>query len=131
MMYSRIFHFWEGFNSTRLSGLFHLYDKEALHLIDEIHKYWGESLSFGHCYRDSGDQNHYLFGTPSSLPKPKNEDEEFEKILEAIKNLKLCTLTLFQYIRDNYIEVDLNETSKNANKEFIAFHEEIADSART
>ena len=124
-VHDRIFHFWESFNGIKNSGLFHLYDPSAKQLIEKVHQYWGESLSFGHCYRNAADYHLYIWGSPPHIPTTKQDEEDLEKVSIAVNELRKVSKELFQFIRDNYMEIDLNETSKNAIEEYIAFHEEM------
>jgi len=125
MIDSRIFHFWEGFNGVKNSSLFHLYDPEANKLINMVHKYWDKSLSYGHCYHNSGHPHNYIFGAPQDVQAMEDNTQDLKQLAIAVNKLQQYSSALFQFIRSNYIEIDLNNTSQNAIEEYISFNREM------
>jgi hypothetical protein len=126
VVHDRIFHYWESFKAIRDGGLFALYDTRAKELIDKIYDSWNKALNHGDEYRNPTHGHVYLFGSPSDTPRTTHERKTYEEILIAVSDLKKYSKELFNHLRQEYLEIDLRETSKIAQDEFTAFHQEIS-----
>ncbi len=122
---TRILHFYVSFKSTMKSSHFYLYDKVANRLLNSLLKNWSDSLS-SDVYRDTSDPNLKKFGyapaTGSHMTKKDNK--EFEQMEKAIKNLKSVLTKLLNYIRHNYLEIDIDELSRQAYDEWIEYYKD-------
>lgn len=119
----KILHYWESYNGIFQSSIFHIYDPIALKHLHAVHNHWGKILSRAHQYRGSEQQNddRYFFGPKGRfLNTPEQKDLEFLEKERTI--LSKSMKNLLAYLRESYIEIDLDETSRIAHKEFIDFH---------
>lgn len=100
-----IFLYWYDFEATYESPAFYLYDEHASDLVDNLYKYWGESLSYGECFESASN------GGFRPIPIIEREYPEkisrcFYCINKAFESFKgLC-----RYIRKNYLEIDITKT---------------------
>jgi len=113
---TRILHFYESFNGIYMSSSFHLYNSELSSIIDEFHNLWTKTLSYGDYYR--GDGNIHLFGINFN----EKENIKYVELEEFFRLFILKKDELFLYIKNNYLEVDLNETSRLAKQEYVEFN---------
>lgn len=135
-----ILHFYEGFHAMISTGYFHLYDKKAYDLLRSIDEHWTKSLSYDHSYRDSSIEHVQVFGSSTQYwkretdPKKREEQaqdyykmkeresEEFEMLEGLIKQLKCELHELLTHVKENYIEINLDETTQAAIDEHKEFH---------
>lgn len=117
---TRILYFYESFKGTIESSHFFLYDFEADRLLKTILMNWTKSLS-SDVYRDTGDPNIHKFGHTAGRELSKNDLDEFKEMEKAIKRLKSTFTRFLKYIRYNYLEVNIDELSKQAYEEWIEF----------
>lgn len=126
----RIFHFWEGFRGVMTSSLFHIYDKQSNETLQKFYKHWGNTLSFGHRYRSSLNPNRYFFGPPNDLPLSPDDQKDWNFLMKERENLYNSFKNLLTHIRTSYIEIDLDETSKNAIQEYINFEKRFLETLK-
>ncbi|MDC9722516.1 MAG: hypothetical protein PSN34_07045 [Urechidicola sp.] len=108
-----ILYFKEWFTSIILSNSFHIYDEKLLNLLEIFESNWDKSLSYYQHYNSDGYQT-YKFHIPFDVfPNAKAEDD-FKKLSKITIDLKSNFKDLLNYIRMEYLEIDLEETSKSA-----------------
>lgn len=123
----KVVYFWDGFNSVMSNSLFHLYDKELFGLLREYHEAFGETLSYEECYQPNVSGSAYIFTNPGDLTL----SDEKEVIWEAIKSSgdrmhNLIGLILAK-IRSDYLEINIDETNREAWVKYVQFKREEAD----
>jgi hypothetical protein len=113
----RIIHYYESFNGIFSSSLFHIYDEALNNFIIDFYNLWRTALSFG---------DHYLNNGGNTLVYGVNNDEEERQLLEKLEknifDLSIKKSQLLVYVRTNYLEVDLRQTSIDAYREYITFN---------
>lgn len=124
LIYNQL-HYFEGFKAVLNSNLFYLYDQILLEKIKKVFTLLNKSLSFGH---------HYVFLSNSKtskfvFPAFNQNDydaamEDYRMLIENINLLKIDFKDLITYIRENYIEIDLKETSKIAFEDYLSYQSE-------
>ncbi len=123
----RIFHFWESFRSVMESNQFYLYDKQAEKLLNDLKKYWGFSLAFDHRYNPDGTGENYNYYIPADVFPDKDSENDFKKLTKNKTELDQAFKNLLNFIRTNYIEINLDETSDKAIIEYKKFNEEMIE----
>ncbi len=118
----RIFHFWESFHGIVTSRLFHLYDDRARKFVQELHVAWGECLNFGQHFRPNVGGNMFIFGNPGDMPLSKTQQKDWNKMQASASNTRDLFEALINYVHDEYVEIDLEQASANAWREYIQFH---------
>lgn len=125
-VFGKIFHFWEGFKGVMTSSLFHIYDKSANDLLQNLYSHWENTLKYGHHYHTTlGNSEWYFFGLGRDMPLEDDEKKDWDFLLKERENLYNAFKELLNHIRANFIEIDLDETSNNAIQEYINFHKEF------
>lgn len=113
-----IFHYFESFKSVIKSNSFHLYSNDILKSLNKIFTQWEILLSFGQHYTNNSHTNIYKF----SYSLNKEQYEQAEKDLKILlKNKILLSKSfkqLLKIIREQYMEIDLKETSKIAFEDY-------------
>jgi hypothetical protein len=122
---TRILYFYEGFKGTLESSHFFLYDKIADKLLNSLLKSWSDSLSTD-VYRDTSDPYIQKFGhvPATGAHLTKKDNEEYEKMAKAIKQLKSTLTKFLNYIRHYYLEIDIDELSRQAYDEWVEFYKD-------
>jgi hypothetical protein len=119
----KIFHFWETFNGVVSSNLFHFYDPTLASLVADLHDSWGGSLKFGGYFTPSATAQSYSFDAPGDIFTPQQK-EAWDKMQKVAQNTGEAFRGLLKYVRENYVEVDIEQTSKDAWLEYVEFHSE-------
>jgi hypothetical protein len=119
-----VFHFWEGFHALWTASSTHLYDETAYGLMRQVHQHWDEVLSHeDHYQRGVGD--FYIWHAPGDLfPSPASA-EDHEKAIGELRALKKAHSELINYLRSNYIELDLESLRKTAWVRYQDFQQEV------
>jgi len=114
-IHAEILLYWEDFVAIVQSNHFYIYDSKAKSLVDEIYQTWGETLSYGHCYRE-GLSDVHLFGNSEKRPLSK-EQEKCEKIIITNRNrLNKAFSKLLSHVRNKYLELNVDKQSEVAFK---------------
>ena len=125
MIIGSIFHFWEGFKATVNGSNFHIYDVKANELIRELYVHWNNTLSYGHRYHPArGDK--YIYSSTMDI-LTREEQKDYNYLTRERKKLYYSYRNFIDFIRSNYIEIDLNKTSTAAIDEYISFHKEFME----
>lgn len=73
-----------------------------------------ESLSLGEHYGPDGTGTSYRFHLVMDTFQTDRAEKDFHKLTEIRLELQASFKELLQFIRNNYLEIDLEETSKKA-----------------
>lgn len=113
-----IFHFWESFKGVVRNSHFYLYDLKAEQLIHQVYLGWDGCLSHGEHYRDSPNPNLYIFSSTYNVAMTQNQINESRLLLRNSLD------QLLDYIRQEYIEIDIDQLSSNAWAEYVDYMRE-------
>jgi hypothetical protein len=111
---TEVFFFWEEFDGRITSALFHVYDELTRATLFSFHDAWEACLAHG---------THYLIertGKRSILTISHGEDVDsiYREIEHERDTLTATFSDLVQILRANYLEFDINDTSKVAWKQY-------------
>lgn len=121
----KIFHFELSFISIFESSSFHLYDRELLKLLENYKLLWGNSLSYHSRYFPVSGTKVYAFtSTTVDGEKIKGADSDYTILIGIAAELKKSFLVLLNYIRENYLEIDLKQTNEIA---FTNYNSEVEE----
>lgn len=124
LIYNQL-HYFEGFSSILKSNEFYLYDKILLEKIKKVFSLLDKSLSYGHHYVFLNNVKKSKFTFPLFQQKDYEEaKDDFNMLIENIVELKEKFKDLLSYIRENYLEIDLKETSKIAFEDYLSYQSE-------
>lgn len=110
----KIFYFKDSFVSVLDSNTFHTYDQELLKLLTKFKDNWKRSLSFGRHYGPDGSGENYRFYLVMDTFQTEEAEKDYHTIAKIRLELERDFKDLLQFVRNNYLEIDLEETSKNA-----------------
>jgi hypothetical protein len=122
---SKVFHFWEEFNSVVRNHLFYLHDGAVRRRLLKVHQLWGYSLSFGEHYVDTKSGN-FIFQNPGDMPLSSIQLKDWKAIEKTLRDLNKAVSSLLTFVRKQYMEIDLEETNKVAWLEFLRDEESFA-----
>jgi hypothetical protein len=111
---SEIFDFWEHFRHRIGLSTYVIYDPRLSGLIANLGKHWGASLAHGSRYEQKAANGYYMF-TYSAIPAQREREEaEWDQINEELVALDKAMRTLAAYLKEQYIELDLEELEEAA-----------------
>lgn len=116
-------HYYEGFNAMFKSNTFHIHNVEVLDLIQKVYDNLETALSlnFAHHYWMPPNSKRSKFTYPNDEKGYKIAIKDFEILFQNNEQLKKNFNTLIKYVRENYLEIDLEETSKNAFNDYLSY----------
>ncbi|REG92250.1 TIR domain-containing protein [Flavobacterium aquicola] len=124
LIYNQL-HYFEGFKAVLNSNLFYLYDQILLEKIKTVFTLLNKSLSYGQHYIFLNNAKTSKFVLPAFDQNDYDEAmEDYRMLIENINQLKVNFKDLISYIRENYIEIDLKETSKIAFEDYLSYQSE-------
>ncbi|PHR71872.1 MAG: hypothetical protein COA67_05640 [Lutibacter sp.] len=116
---NEIFYYKDLFIEIYDSSEFHIYDKKTKTILDNIKKYWNKSLSFYQHYDKQHNGNDYKFYTPMDVFESEKSQTDFYVILDTVRLLRKEYEKLLEYLRKEYLEIDLKNESDIAYEKYI------------
>ena len=110
-----IFYYHDGFRDFIESNSFHIYDKKLLKVLSDLHNNWKILLSYPKHYDHETNGNNYKFYMPwHEKPDYAQAQADYNYLLKVRLELEKNFKSLVKLIRSEYLEIDLDETSKMA-----------------
>lgn len=106
--------YYDWFSSIKLSSSFHIYDQKFNEIFQEFSSLWEKTMSFYRHYYLSDSKNYYRFDIQFDEFKNDQQENDYIDLSETILKLKSAFKRLLQFIRNNYIEINLDMTSRKA-----------------
>ena len=107
------------------STIWTLHDKDILKDVENFVGQWNKTLSFGRRYESSVNGPYYLFKNNYSYESPKEVKEDSEAIAQAVQGLFKAKEKLIKKLESRYPEIDIEETSRIAHKNWRDKHADI------
>jgi hypothetical protein len=119
-VYTEIFHFYNSFKGKLTSGNYYLYDDKLKDLVEKVYVTWGKTLhdDYGEHYGFS-EGRCLFFEVHDYMPLTDKQQKDWNDIEEALRELQLVFNEFLNYIRENYLEINLKETTSTAWREYI------------
>lgn len=114
LIIGNIFYFKDRFVAALVSNTFHIYDQELLKLLTKFKGNWMQSLSFNQNYSPDRSSKNYRFNLIMDTFPSEQAEKDYKNIVKISFELEKDFKDLLQFVRNNYLEIDLDETSKNA-----------------
>lgn len=114
LIIGRIFYFKDSFVAVLDSNTFHIYDQELFSKLQKFKDNWIKSLSYYQHYGPDGSGKNYRFHLVLDTFQSDQARKDFYELVEIRSELEKDFKDLLQFVRYNYLEIDLDETSKNA-----------------
>jgi hypothetical protein len=119
IMSDSFIHFWESFNGVFTSKQFHVYDRKLFGHIRKLHRFWEKSLSYSDFYIPSMKRDILIF-TIDHEQRRKIFTEAWAEIEECLREFDKAMNGLLEYVRKNYLEIDIDEESLSAWTRYLA-----------
>lgn len=113
----RDLHHYYSYHGVVATGLFHINDPALDSAVRGLDEAWARALSFAENYNDAG-VDRYVFSNPGDAPLSEDQEEDWNSILAARDDMHRHLETLLALIRENYVEIDLIETNRQANEQW-------------
>ncbi|NUT60150.1 TIR domain-containing protein [Herbaspirillum sp. C9C3] len=126
MLSDRVLYFWEGFNGVMSNSLFHLYDQNLLNLFRHYHESFHETVRHAEEYHPNHDNSAYIFTNTGDLPLPARREAVWNLIRNAAQEMQKTMPKILSTIRDDYLEVSVDENNKAAWRDYVQFKKEQA-----
>lgn len=126
----RVFHFYESFKGVVTNSLFHLYDSKSMKLIGDVYLNWTGCVNHGEEYRMANSADIYSFSNLSDAPLTDSQQEKWNTILSCKSKLSHSLNILLSYIRTEYLELNIDELSKDAWNEYVTFEKAQVNAIR-
>ena len=107
------------------STIFHLYDKKLWKLLKAFFGHWNAVWELGVHTHD--DPNHTGIFTAMSELHPAFDYNKHAQYHEAIGQAQQALFDLNRYVRDKYSELDLEQSDKDASKNYWEFCKRFRD----
>jgi len=127
MLMDKVLHFWEGFNGVMTNSLFHLYDQKLAELFHNYHIAFHETVRHGECYHPNMNSSAYIFTNPGDMPLDDDKEEIWKSIRESADQMHEIIREILAEIRENYLEISIDDTNREAWREFVQFRKEQAE----
>jgi len=121
----RIFPFWYSFSYTMESNLFYIYDETAREMLARIKELWNKSLSNNSDYHPDQTSDNFIFYTPGDVFRNSDSEKAYHDLEKIAENLRIEFKKLLEYIRKEYIQIDLKKTSQKAAETYRDEQEKI------
>lgn len=116
-MPNEILFFEEGFRSKIDSSYFHLYDENLVKYFSNLKKNWYKAVSFGEHFISI--EHGYKFNHNPYIIE--ESDKAYKNLSRLPKKLNNDFKSLLNYIRINYLEINLDELSVKAMEEYNSY----------
>jgi hypothetical protein len=123
----RIFFFWYSFQGYYDSNAFHIYDQELGEKLKNFRTSWGKVLDFGHLFQPSSNSQDYFFNLPFDAFTDKKTENDFYKLTKEAFKIRGVFKDLLTFIRENYLEVDIDELSQVAIRNYVDHEKDLLD----
>jgi hypothetical protein len=124
ILISKMMYFKDWFSSILQSSNFHIYDEKLSELIKEFAHNYEKSFSYYKYYIPDGFGKSYRFQIPFDVFPDQKTEDDFNELTQVCIRLRTNFSDLLAYIRSDYLEIDLEETSEIA---FNAYVEDVAE----
>ncbi|PAL20028.1 HNH endonuclease [Acetobacter syzygii] len=111
--------FHQAFSDLRNSTSFHLYDPTLDETTKNLSEAWDRATQYAYRYRSCGN-GHYIFSNEGDAPLSSDQQTDWDNIEKERHAMMHYLVTLLNYIRNSYIEIDIRETNENARKRYAS-----------
>lgn len=116
----RIFYFKDYFTSIIDDSSFYIYDSDLSEKLHRLKTNWNKSLSYGQHYCPNSSGKYYNFYTPMDLFPSEQSENDYRLLIKLRDELYHNLKDLLEYVRHNYLEIDIDDTNNNAFESYKA-----------
>ncbi len=119
-------HISDGLSEVVASSEFRLFDTELEAIMRDLQLHLHQTVSYDRFYRETASWMRLVFGGTSYDNETRQEEEKaYEAIATARDLLKEDIRKLVSFVRQNYLEIDINATNRLSRTEFVEMHREL------
>lgn len=126
----RIFFFKDSFDEIYQSTSFYLYNKETQAIIDKFIVLWRKTLSYYQHFSPSPNKRDYHFHIPFDTFVNEQAEKDFHQLVEDTREFESAFKIMIQHLRQEYLEIDVDEMSKKALDNYVTFEKELLDNLK-
>lgn len=119
-----IFHYHDWFDAVYRSNEFYIYDKKLKDILSRFKKNWNDTLSHHKHFVPHVEFVSYKFDIPNDIHRSAESRKDFDLLSKSHEKLSAEFRELLMYVRENYLEVDLKDTSEKAIENYREYNSE-------
>ena len=117
-----VFFFWDGFASLVISSNFHIYNDTLAEKIDRFYASWQDTLSFGDCFVPIANYSYRFIAVYEGYDQnPDQWEAAHSRYRKAIESAESTFIDLIKYVKENYIELDIDQTNELSLSSYKAY----------
>ena len=120
-----IFFFWESFQGVYDSSSFHIYDHDINLKLVNFKNSWNATLNYGQSFYPSLNGDYYKFNLIMDSFPDEVTKKDYQALTEETMHFKDAYKEMVNHIRDKYIEIDLDQLSKQGDDLYKKFNQEM------
>lgn len=119
----RIFYFWYQYEHVIKASDFYLYDKVAYKYLMTIFNLWNKVLSYPD-YTSTNNGPDFVFYIPADVFVSDQSEKNFKSATKERADLKGELDKVLGYLREKYVEIDVDQLSDNAWRRYLEYQRE-------
>lgn len=124
----KIFFYKDSFEGVISDSTFHIYDVKLNQLLENYNFLWEKTLSYYRYYHSDEKSSGYKLTEPSNIYEDKDYQRDVDQLNQFCLDFSKAFKSLIKYIKENYIEIDVEETNRIALDEYLKHtNEKIID----
>ena len=119
----KIMPFWHSFEGIINSSTFFLHDKIVLDHFKQLQVAWGTVLSYPE-WTSSNNSDNLVFDMPGDMLTSERAQKDYKEASKMRSVINESYTKLLNHVRENYLEIDVNALSEEANKLYLDWIDE-------
>jgi hypothetical protein len=120
----RILFFWEGFRGVYESTSFYLYDTDIKSSLELFYSTWSKTLNYSNYFSRNGNGHDYHFFMKADVFEKAEDEKAFNQLRKDTQELDSAYKALIIKLRENFVEIDIDEISEKAYRIYLDFIED-------
>lgn len=118
----KTFFFLYGAQDIVKSSSFHIYNDELNNYIYNFMNLWEKTLSYSNLFKVDSTKN-YTLNLSFDVFEKRKDEENFAQLTKDVMDFTTVYNTLVKYVRENYVEIDIDKLSIIAGDKYNAYHQ--------
>jgi hypothetical protein len=123
--------YWYGFDAWVSAKVHLLADQRLRDGCFSLRESWAKTIEHTYDYDANGTGRYALFYNPGDWPLSEERQSRWDATLAAAAELRRSWVDLCAYVRDNYVELDLDKCSRSALERHQRLVREVANQERS
>lgn len=113
--------FSDAFNELLTDPLFHFYAHTLRDYIQNLNRLLNQSLAHSEHYHPNRNNTLFIFSNPGDMPLDSQQQRDWDSIASTADELRGMLDEFLGYVRENYVEINLDELSTAAWNIYVKF----------